>query len=156
MFYKVEKPKPGDLLRVKRSAGYYHFGIASSNKTVIHFTGANGDLSDDSGGIMIRETSLKKFVENDELEAKNSSKSPFNPKEIIERARKYLGCTTFRGKPYNLVTNNCEHFARYCFEGSAESLQTEVTTDNIKKTAKIAGKTINNAVKDLINKMKGK
>ena len=123
---------------------------------MVHFTGANGDLAPDEGGIMIRETSLKKFIDGDELESKNTSKSPFNPKEIVKRARSFLGQTTFRGKPYNLVTNNCEHFARYIFEGSAESLQTEVTVDNVKKTAKIAGRTINKKFRDFVNKMKNK
>ena len=156
MFYKVNTVQTGELLRVKRKAGYYHFGIASSPKTVIHFTGANGDLAPDEGGIMIRETSLKKFIDGDELESKNTSKSPFNPKEIVKRARSFLGQTTFRGKPYNLVTNNCEHFARYIFEGSAESLQTEVSVDNVKKTAKIAGRTINKKLQDFVKKMKGK
>ncbi len=156
MFYKVLKPKTGDLLRVKRNAGYYHFGIASSSNTVIHFTGANGDLAPDEGGIMIRETSLNKFVSGDELEAKNSCRSPFNPKEIVSRARNFLGQTTFRGKPYNVVTNNCEHFARYIFEGAPESLQTEITVDNVKKTAKIAGRTLNNKIKEIVKKLKRK
>ena len=153
MFYKVDKPQSGDLLRVKRNAGYYHFGIASSKNTIVHFTGADGDLAPDNGGIMIRETSLKKFLNGDELQAKNSCKSPFKPKEIIARARSFIGQTTFRGKPYNIVTNNCEHFARYVFEGSAESLQTEVTVDNVKKTAKIAGKTLTSKVSQFMKKI---
>jgi len=56
---------------------------------------------------------------------------PKNPTEIIGRAEKKLK-NAVNEKPYNLVTNNCEHFVNTCRYGVHMSLQVK---DTIKKTA---------------------
>jgi hypothetical protein len=42
----------------------------------------------------------------------------YSPEETVARARSRLGETN-----YNLLTNNCEHFAIWCKTGVSESLQ---------------------------------
>lgn len=124
-------PEAGDLVKVKRKAGYSHYGIAVGNEHVIHFTGANGDLGEDEGGIMVRETSLASFANGDQVLVEKSFNSPFKPEIIVERAKNAVGSTNFRGKPYNFVTNNCEHFARYIFSGRARCTQVRSTVKNL-------------------------
>jgi hypothetical protein len=44
----------------------------------------------------------------------------YSPKETIERAKSRIG-----EEKYNLVSNNCEHFAIWCKSGIAESKQVD-------------------------------
>lgn len=134
MFYKVEKPETGDLIRVRRKAGYFHFGIVTGENSVVHFSDIDGDLKS-GGGILIRETTLEIFAKNRAFEVENHSKSPFSQEEIVDRARSFIGASTFRDKTYNLLTNNCEHFARYIFEGVAKSSQITDGSHVVKATA---------------------
>lgn len=120
---KGKKPQQGDLIRVRRSAGYCHFGIAISEKEVIHFSGLQGDDVTNPENIRIRKAPIKMFYRDDELEVLDEWKSPFNSFEVVKRAKAYLDSAHFRGKYYNFVTNNCEHFARYVYYGDACSEQ---------------------------------
>lgn len=153
MFYKVEKPEMGDLVRVRRKSkgGYYHFGIATGPDSIVHFTDIGGDFGVNNG-ILIRETTLSVFVLNDEIEVENHDKSPFFPEDIVYRARSFVGSSTFRDKPYNLLTNNCEHFARYIFNGIAESKQ---MNDGSIKIGSTVSQAINIAVDVVEKKIKG-
>ena len=122
-FQKIKRPLKGDLLRVYRNKGYYHFGIAVSEDRVIHFTAPDGDLSENKRELKIIETPLDKFVRGDELEIETPYSSPYTRDEVVERAKKFVNCSRFRNKTYNFVSNNCEHFARYCYDGKSESKQ---------------------------------
>lgn len=122
-FVKKVVPQKGDLLRVKRKAGYYHFGIAVSESRVIHFTASQGDLSNDKKDLKIIETSFDRFALNDVPEILEPFSSKFSRDEVVKRAKNYVNSLLFRGKPYNFITNNCEHFARYCYDGEAKSEQ---------------------------------
>ena len=121
-FQKVATPEKGDLLRIRRKAGYYHFGIAVSPDRVVHFTGDDSDLS---GGkqLTVQETSLAKFIRGDVLEVETPYSSPFTRNQVVRRAKKLANHPSFRGKGYNFIDNNCEHVARYCYDGRAESKQ---------------------------------
>ena len=128
-FVKRRVPSKGDLLRVRRSAGYYHFGIAVDENTVIHFSAPQGDLSDNKQELMIIETPLSQFVRGDVLEIEEPYNSVFTPENVVKRAKNYVNSRYFRGKPYNFIENNCEHFARYCYDGDPKSKQViDVTT----------------------------
>lgn len=120
---KNSKPQTGDILKVRRKAGYCHFGIAVSSKEVIHFTGLQGDDITNPDNIKIRKTGLSMFVREDELEILDSWSSPFTAKEVVKRAKTYLESSYFKGKQYNFLTNNCEHFARFCYYGDPECTQ---------------------------------
>lgn len=119
VFIKQTTPTAGDLLRVHRKAGYYHFGVAVAPDRVVHFTAEKSDLSNDAKEFKIIETSLERFILGDELEIEQPYSSPFDRDYVVKRAKNYANSHCFRGKPYNFVSNNCEHFARYCYNGNA-------------------------------------
>lgn len=112
----------GDVVRVTHKL-YDHYGIyvkASTGARVIHYTGENGPQ--DFNG-MVRETPIGVFLNGE----KKYTVCEFDPRryrtiysgaETVERARSRLG-----QKGYNLVTNNCEHFAVWCKTGRDESSQ---------------------------------
>ncbi len=122
-FIKSDDILPGDLLRVKRKAGYYHYGIALDKKHVIHFSGTNDDSISNYKEVKIRKAPLSIFVRESELEVNSPFDSPFTREEILSRASEYLNSDLFNGSHYNLINNNCEHFARYCYYGKANSNQ---------------------------------
>ena len=122
-FVKDKTPYKGDLLRVKRKQGYFHFGIAVSEDRVIHFTAPNSDLSEDNKQLKIVETPLSQFIRGDVLEIQEPYNAVFTRDEVVKRAKNYANSSCFRGKPYNFISNNCEHFARYCYDGKATSKQ---------------------------------
>jgi len=124
-FKKVYRPFPGDLVRVKRKKGYYHYGIATDHFHVIHYSDFGSDSVLDPSKTRIIETELDDFLRGDKCEKMNPFDSPFTKEEVIERARSYLGVYKFQGKTYNVITNNCEHFARFIYYGEANSEQVE-------------------------------
>ena len=158
-FLKILTPTKGDLLRVHRKEGYYHFGIAVSSDRVIHFTAESSDLSNNKKDFLIIETSLQRFLLNDELEIEEPYSSKFDRDEVVERAKNYANSNLFRKKYYNFVSNNCEHFARYCYDGSAQSEQvvagtTIVVAAGALIAGAVAGKLISNRRKKIEQKKK--
>ena len=122
-FLANQNIKPGDIIRVQRSKKYYHFGIVSDVDKVIHFTGPVDDSIMDVKDIQIRETSLDLFLRGDKMQILRPYSSPFKPEEVIERAKSFIGKSKLFGKTYNLLTNNCEHFASYIYFGKKGSNQ---------------------------------
>ena len=113
----------GSVIKVKRWNGvYYHYGIYVKEPfiraSVIHYTDEDSDFH----GI-VRETPLEDFLQ----EKNDFSVCLFNPKhyhhiysgeETVRRARSKLGTGD-----YNILTNNCEHFATWCKTGVQNSSQ---------------------------------
>ena len=130
-FVKNLKPNAGDLLRVKRKAGYYHFGIAANENEVIHFSGTDGDNVLNPENIRIIKTSLESFLRGDILEINHPYSSPYDREKTVKRAGFYIGKSKFKGKHYNLVTNNCEHFARHCYDGKKISKQVRTVATTV-------------------------
>jgi hypothetical protein len=119
--YLYDKLKIGSILFVDNFfAGYpayQHYGVYIGNGNVIHFASLEGqDVSPENG--IIHETNLEKFLNGRALQIDTSVKNNFSDNEIIQRARSRLG-----DKGYNLFTNNCEHFARWCVTGEHISYQ---------------------------------
>lgn len=103
--------KPGCVLRDDRG-NYDHYGIYVGKKKVIHFT--NGK---------IQKTSIKKFTETfwgyiDVMAFEHEFTKEITLKESCKRAHSRLGMTE-----YDLLDNNCEHFALWCRTGKAISTQ---------------------------------
>lgn len=122
-FIKGNNPEIGSLLKIKRKYGYYHYGIYIGNNKVIHFSGDNTDSVNNSHLVSIRKDNLENFIRGDNLEYLSPNNSPYSVKELIHRAETYVGSKTFFDKPYNFVSNNCEHFARYVFYGERDCTQ---------------------------------
>ena len=122
-FQKVNNPSRGDIVRVHRKEHYFHYGIAVDENTVIHFTALTDDMTSNKKEMKILETSLERFLRGGQLEVQTPYDSRFSRDEVVEKAKRWVNCSQFRGKYYNLATNNCEHFARYCYYGSHRSNQ---------------------------------
>jgi len=112
--------KVGDHIRVNRTA-YYHHGIYIGEDLVIHFTGdiLNKMIS------KIEKTNLATFSKGDELEVVEYKLcKPIN--WTVDTAYSFIG-----KKDYNLIFNNCEHFATYCKTGKNESKQVKNAAKNV-------------------------
>ena len=108
----VQKPpQKGDHIRVQRMNGLYaHHGIYVSDEEVIHFTGKDDDSILDWSKPEVIQTDLAYFLKGGTLEVKEYTDEEFadlySPEQIVTYARACLG-----DKGYNLIFNNCEHFA---------------------------------------------
>lgn len=141
------EPIAGDIIGVDRGM-YQHYGIYAGDGRVIHYTAETSDL--DPENAEIQETSLERFLRDDTacfiVEAEedttsqfleeilslavsnkkgksaaneaNGSRQSFSPEETLKRARSRIG-----ERNYNLLTNNCEHFAVWCRTGLSDSRQ---------------------------------
>lgn len=119
-----KKPEMGDHIRVNRGF-YYHHGIYKDDNCIYQFAAPQGSEISPENAIICT-TTLELFLKGGELEVMeyNSEelKDKRKPKEIIACAKKLVG-NKFGG--YNIVTNNCEHFANYCVFGVKRSEQVE-------------------------------
>ena len=138
--------KRGDVIGVHRMGGAYdHYGIYTGNSKIIHFSNEGSDFG---GDIRVRRATLSQFkngksnvfvvdfeayrdyLENPELfdfaglfklaidSFFDNELTLYSPEETVERAESQLG-----EGGYNLVFNNCEHFAVWCKTGKHESSQ---------------------------------
>lgn len=118
--YLYDKLVPGSILFVDNYLTvleYQHYGVYIGNGKVIHFAPLEGqDISFENG--IIHEAELEVFLKGRALQIEKNVKNAFSEQEIIQRARSRLG-----EKGYNLITNNCEHFARWCVTGESISYQ---------------------------------
>jgi len=111
---------------------YYHHGIFVNDLEVIHYN-THGEGDGLLGNAMIISTTLKEFLDWGTCEVKVYKKpiigELFNPEEVIKRARSRIGKADF-----NLLFNNCEHFASWCKIGYHRSKQVEAIAIKIVKT----------------------
>jgi hypothetical protein len=101
------QPKRGDLVWAYR-AGYQHYGIDVGNGYVIHRTNKG-----------IQRITLREFCNDDRWSFEPSS----NREAVARRAESRLG-----ESGYNLIFDNCEHFARWCQTGDSYSEQVNNAT----------------------------
>jgi len=116
---------------------YQHYGVYAGNGRVIHYSGESSHFGRDVG---VRETSLEEFAGGGKctvvkFAGNHSGTRLFSGKETVNRARSRIG-----EKSYNLIFNNCEHFALWCKTGRSKSIQVEkaVTTAVVLGTVAIA------------------
>jgi NC domain. len=123
------KANKGDHIKVDRGL-YTHHGVYISNDEVIHFTGSEEDSVLDWSKPEVIQTDLSYFLKDGELEVKEYTDDELQDlypvDHIIAYARACLG-----DKGYNLVFNNCEHFANVCTLGRFRSRQVEKVFDVI-------------------------
>lgn len=144
--------EPGDVVGVVRKRAlnmYEHYCVYIGEGKVVHYSGNNADFN---GEVIVQVDTLRNFLKTDDdyfvlffdktfssprkiqvrtsfnfndIEYENrlllGSKRDwkiYSPKETVERALSRVG-----ERKYNLVTNNCEHFAVWCKTGVQESFQ---------------------------------
>ena len=147
--------KKGDVIGVHRIGGVYdHYGIYTGRGRVIHFSNEGSDFGGDirvrratlaqfkngaSNVFVVDFEAYRDYVENpgllDLLEEGivgtalrklfGSELTLYSPEETVERAKSQLGKGEEGEDKYNLVFNNCEHFALWCKTGVKESTQVQ-------------------------------
>lgn len=102
--------KAGDHIYIylKHESGFTftHHGIYIGNKEVIHYWNNK-----------VRKSTKNKFGCGKNIYIKKHKKCYSSPR-VVKRAQRRLGETK-----YNLIFNNCEHFARWCKTGNHVSKQ---------------------------------
>ncbi|KAH9508781.1 Phospholipase A and acyltransferase 3 [Bulinus truncatus] len=145
----LEDLRLGDRVQFKRKLFYSHWGIYIGNGKIIHLAGEendgiNGDVrpkhvfticgqSFDKAKVCIED--FWEVVGDDTAEINNCDDkwSSLNPEKIVARAKEKLGRVG-----YNIIFDNCEHFANWCRYGRCKSDQ----VDNFLTGAAVAGATV--------------
>lgn len=118
----------GDHIRVNRGL-YWHHGIDCGDGTVIHLA---GELLDTASALVVR-APMDDFARGGAVEVMDAPRA-YVPELIVARAESRLGTPGLPGFcSYEIVSNNCEHFARWCCVGVGTSCQ-------VKQTLRFAGK----------------
>ena len=124
--WKNKKPVMGDHIRVNRGL-YYHHGIYADDYCVFHFASPSDDeMNPDTARVLY--TTLDDFLKGGILEVREYTVEEMNkkrePKEVVDAAIKSIG-----ESGYNLISNNCEHFANKCVFGEAKSEQVDLVKE---------------------------
>lgn len=147
--------KKGDVIGVHRIGGVYdHYGIYTGRGKVIHFSNEGSDFGGDirvrratlsqfkngaDNVFVVDFEAYRDYLENpgllDLLEEGivgialrklfDNELTLYSPEETVERAESQLGKGEEREDKYNIIFNNCEHFALWCKTGVKESSQVQ-------------------------------
>ncbi|XP_071961638.1 phospholipase A and acyltransferase 2-like [Antedon mediterranea] len=120
------KFQAGDLVKVRRwdPIPYSHWGVYIGNGEVMHLSGAEFNIKAKETAKVHRVT-FKEFVGDDDNAEVECIPCPSDvSREEVVRLAKSAEGGFFRNRPYDLFTNNCEHFARWC-HGEARSKQVD-------------------------------
>jgi hypothetical protein len=116
---------PGDILAVDRGL-YRHYGVYAGDGKVIQYASKDGDFG---SGACVHETEMNGFLRGGKCQicAVKGKKGLFghpaySRQRTLERAKSRIG-----EQSYNLVFNNCEHFAMWCKTGVSRSQQVQKT-----------------------------
>ncbi|XP_062598496.1 uncharacterized protein LOC134259917 [Saccostrea cucullata] len=102
-----------------KCCGYQHHGIYVGDCTVIHFSGCFGKNA------KIKDTDINIFAREGKREITRFQYINCKPPEdVVKVAREFCNGSRIWGK-FDLVKNNCEHFATFCKTGNAISEQSE-------------------------------
>lgn len=150
----------GDVIGVDRGL-YDHYGIYCGNNEVIHYSSVPRRRLSRNHSPRIYRTNITRFLKRqkhlfvlDCTDPRNPTKSEpitigprrlplldwffkndidkgfhlYSPEETVERAESQLG----KGE-YNLIVNNCEHYAIWCKTGLHKSYQVEEVLKHFKR-----------------------
>ena len=130
MQWTQDTPEYGDMIRVKVKF-YHHYGIFSDADTVIQFgLRDNGNTPPDEIKVLITDIDTfagGEFVERAKLDFSEKRKRR-TPEDTVKLALSRVGETG-----YNILNNNCEHFATECVFGEKKSFLDYVRADIRKK-----------------------
>jgi len=117
------KAKSGDMIRVQLGS-IYHYGVYVSDEEVIQFGLPPVSLIRDFSKITVLSTDIETFSTGSIVEValfdKKEQKSRIPSDKTVEIARSRIG-----EGGYNLIHNNCEHFASECVLGVKRCSQEE-------------------------------
>lgn len=124
MQWEFIEPKKGDIIRVKFSS-FYHYGIFLDDDNIVQF-GLSPVLRSiaDSKNVKVCVSDMNTFLNGEFLEVgvldKKELKNRRSADEIEKTALSRIG-----EGGYNILYNNCEHFAYECVFGQKYCSQTE-------------------------------
>lgn len=131
----LKKAKFGDMLEIKRE-GYFHWAVYIENNMVLNFQNPNFDDINFTNFYQTVDGVITKYnifhlIANDTLRINNKIKASFgrNLEPISESEARNKVQSCFKDDvnlPFNVITNNCEHFVTHFTFGVAFSDQ--VTT----------------------------
>ncbi|MBR6772740.1 MAG: lecithin retinol acyltransferase family protein [Clostridia bacterium] len=114
--WNVRKPSRGEMVRVNRGK-YYHYGICVAPEKIVHFASPDGDGFDSPSSAVVCGTTLPHFASGSFVEclelSREERKFAFTAEETAARAEAALGQSG-----YDVITNNCAHFANRCLYGN--------------------------------------
>lgn len=127
MKWELKEAVRGDMVRIKIGL-FYHYGVFVSEDEVIQFGYPPIPRYKDKtpivvGAVGIDEFACDKFVEVG-VPDRRERKTRRTPDETVAFARSKLG-----EGGYNLIHNNCEHFAYECVFGVKKSTQEDVARE---------------------------
>ena len=117
----IRKPEYGDHIRVNRGI-YYHHGIYVSDDIVINFASTKPGYELDPNSASVCVVTLENFLKGGVCECRTYT----NEEEKIKRQNQDIvnyAFTKLGTKGYNIINNNCEHFANECVFGKKYSEQ---------------------------------
>ena len=113
------KLRRGDHIQVERPGTYHHDAIYLGGGQVIHMASIPGS---GKSGARVQIGTLENFARGRPVKVR-PYKGEREPEETVARAMSRLG-----EGGYNVVFNNCQHFARWCVTGDHFSEQVETGT----------------------------
>ena len=124
MKWELIEPSRGDIIRIK-AGNIYHYGVYVSDSEVIQFGVApnqRGAITDSEVEVLV--TDVDTFINGEFLEVgvldKKEQRSRVPVEKTVEMARGRLG-----ERGYNILYNNCEHFATECVLGERKCDQAD-------------------------------
>ena len=130
MNWLEKTPVFGDMIRTKVRF-FYHYGIFVSEEEVIQF-GLPDDPFRSADQILVLSTDITAFLQGGELEVmspeKQERKQMRTPEQIVAIARQRIG-----EGGYDILHNNCEHFASDCVFGQPHSSFLQDVRDKLRK-----------------------
>jgi hypothetical protein len=109
-----EPPLGAHVISPRR--GFLHHGIYVGVGRVVHYAGLARGLAPGP----VEEVSLERFASGRGVWVRFHLKTPFDPAEVVRRARSRVGEDRYR-----VFRNNCEHFCEWCLHGEPRSYQVE-------------------------------
>ncbi len=123
-------PYPGAHIRVQVN-GIYHHGIYINDEEIVQF-GLPFDILKPKEEVRVIKSDINDFLQGGFLEVKiydkKEKKLKNKDEDIIKIAISKLG-----EGGYDIVHNNCEHFANYCIFNKKESKQIDDIRSEIRK-----------------------
>jgi hypothetical protein len=113
---------------------YSHHGIYVGGGRVVHYAGLSQRLRRGP----VEEVTLESFAKQFGFRIEPHAAPAFPAEEIVRRARTRIG-----ENRYGLLSNNCEHFSRWCVTGRAGSCQVDRITRRPVEIARRVGGTLN-------------
>ncbi|XP_037635700.1 phospholipase A and acyltransferase 3-like isoform X3 [Sebastes umbrosus] len=131
-----EKPKPGDLIEIFRGP-YEHWAVYVGDGFIVHLTSrpdvlgasANSLRSVTTKKAMVKKEKLRDVVGNNKWKISNRLDEKYDPRSVQDIVREAYAKV---GKElhYDVLMENCEHFANELRYGKAESRQARKAGEN--------------------------